>query len=42
MDIGNDITAKFSVGVDNILDENYYDHHPYPQRTYFANIALDI
>lgn len=42
MDIGNDMTARFSVGVDNILDENYYDYHPYPQRTYFANIGLDI
>ncbi|KAF3978407.1 MAG: TonB-dependent receptor [Methylococcales symbiont of Iophon sp. n. MRB-2018] len=42
MDVGNDMTAKFSVGVDNILDLNYYDHHPYPQRTYFATIGLDI
>ncbi len=42
MDVGHDTTVKFSVGIDNILDENYYDHHPYPQRTYFANIALDI
>ncbi|MCK4842323.1 MAG: TonB-dependent receptor [Methylococcales bacterium] len=42
MDIGNDITAKFSVGIDNILNEKYYDHHPYPQRTYFATIGLDI
>ncbi len=42
MDVGNDITAKFSVGVDNILNEKYYDHHPYPQRTYFASIGLDI
>ncbi len=42
MDVGNDITAKFSVGVDNILNEKYYDFHPYPQRTYFASIGLDI
>lgn len=42
MDVGNDMTAKFSVGVDNILDINYYDFHPYPQRTYFATIGLDI
>jgi len=42
MDVGNDTTAKFSVGVDNILDEDVYDHHPYPQRTYFANVSLDI
>ncbi len=42
MDVGNDITAKFSVGVDNILNEKYYDFHPYPQRTYFATIGLDI
>ncbi len=42
MDVGHDMKAKFSVGVDNILDEDYYDFHPYPQRTYFANISLDI
>lgn len=42
MDVGNDMTAKFSVGVDNILNEKYYDFHPYPQRTYFASIGLDI
>jgi len=42
MDIGHDMTAKFSVGVDNILNEKYYDFHPYPQRTYFASIGLDI
>ena len=40
IDVGNDMTAKFSVGVDNILNEKYYDHHPYPQRTYFANYRL--
>lgn len=42
LDVGNDMTAKFSVGVDNILNEKYYDFHPYPQRTYFASIGLDI
>ena len=42
MDVGNDMTTKFSVGVENILDENIFDHHPYPQRTYTANISLDI
>jgi len=42
VDVGNDMTAKFSVGVDNILNEKYYDFHPYPQRTYFASIGLDI
>lgn len=42
MAVGNDMTAKFSVGVDNILNEKYYDAHPYPQRTYFATIGLDI
>lgn len=41
-DIGNGIKAKFSVGIDNLLDEEYYDFHPYPQRTYFANIGFDI
>ena len=42
LDLGNDITTRFSVGVDNILNEAYYDFHPYPQRTFFANIGLDI
>jgi iron complex outermembrane receptor protein len=42
MDVGNGIMAKFSVGIDNLLDQDYYDFHPYPQRTYFANIGLDI
>ena len=42
MPIGNDMTAKFSVGVDNVLNEKYFDAHPYPQRTYFATIGLDI
>jgi len=40
--IGNDMTMTMSVGVDNLLNENYYDFHPYPQRSYFASIALDI
>ena len=42
LDVGNGVTTRFSVGIDNILNESYYDFHPYPQRTYFANIALDI
>jgi iron complex outermembrane receptor protein len=42
LELSNDITTRFSVGVDNILNEAYYDFHPYPQRTFFANIALDI
>ncbi|HHZ70614.1 MAG TPA: TonB-dependent receptor [Methylococcaceae bacterium] len=40
--LANDMTATFSMGVDNLLNENYYDFHPYPQRTYFANVSLDI
>jgi iron complex outermembrane recepter protein len=40
--LANDMTATFSMGVDNLLNENYFDHHPYPQRTYFANVSLDI
>lgn len=42
MAVGHGVTAKFSVGVDNILDLDYYDHHPYPQRTYFASVGLAI
>jgi iron complex outermembrane receptor protein len=40
--LGNDMTATVSFGIDNLLDEDYYDYHPYPQRTYFATIGLDI
>jgi len=40
--IGNDMTMTMTVGVDNLLNENYFDFHPYPQRSYFASIALDI
>lgn len=42
MDVGHAVRLKFSVGIDNLLDEDYYDYHPYPQRTYFANISMDI
>ncbi len=40
--LGNDMTATISFGIDNLLDEDYYDFHPYPQRTYFARIGLDF
>jgi len=40
-DLG-DYKLKASIGVNNILDEDVFDHHPYPQRTYFANIGLKI
>jgi len=33
---------KLSVGIDNVLNEDYYDYHPYPQRTFFTSISLDI
>ncbi|MEE9346125.1 MAG: TonB-dependent receptor [Methylococcales bacterium] len=42
LDVGNGITTRFSVSVENILNEKHYDFHPYPQRTYIANIAVDI
>lgn len=42
MDVGNGMKARFSIGVDNLLDEAYYEHHPYPRRTFFANVGLDI
>jgi iron complex outermembrane receptor protein len=42
LDVGNGKSARFSVGIDNLLDENYYDNHPYPQRTYFARVGFDI
>ncbi len=40
-DLG-DYKLKASIGVNNILDQDVWDHHPYPQRTYFANIGLKI
>jgi len=41
-EVAHDMTATFSMGVDNLLNEDYFDYHPYPQRTYFANVSLDI
>ncbi len=40
--LAHDMKATFSMGVDNLLNEDYFDYHPYPQRTYFANVSLDI
>jgi len=40
--VGDDKTLKFSVGINNLFDEEYYDHQAYPSRTYFARIGLDI
>jgi len=40
--LAHDMTATFSMGVDNLLNEDYFDYHPYPQRTYFANVSVDI
>ena len=40
--VDDDKTLKFSVGINNLLDEEYYDNHAYPSRTYFARIGLDI
>jgi iron complex outermembrane receptor protein len=31
---------KASIGVDNITDELYYEFHPFPRRTYFAELKL--
>jgi len=41
-ELGNGMTARVSAGIDNLLDQDYYDFHPYPQRTYFVNVGLDI
>jgi len=38
----NGMLVKLSAGIDNLLNEDYYDHHPYPQRTFFTSISLDI
>lgn len=38
----NGMLVKLSAGIDNLLNEDYYDYHPYPQRTIFTSISLDI
>ncbi|MEW5009275.1 MAG: TonB-dependent receptor, partial [Cycloclasticus sp.] len=40
--LNNGMVMKLSAGIDNLLNEDYYDYHPYPQRTYFTSISLDI
>jgi iron complex outermembrane receptor protein len=40
--LSDGMTLKLSAGIDNVLNEDYYDYHPYPQRTYFVSVGLDI
>ena len=40
--LNNGAILKLSAGIDNLLNEDYYDHHPYPQRTFFTSVSLDI
>jgi len=38
----DEMMLKLSAGIDNVLNEDYYDYHPYPQRTFFTSISLDM
>jgi len=31
-----------SVGIDNLANERYWNFHPYPQRSYSAELAFDL
>jgi iron complex outermembrane receptor protein len=33
-------TTQFSLGVDNIFNEEAYVHHPWPSRTFFLEAKL--
>lgn len=34
--------TKFSLGVDNVTDEAAFVHHPWPQRTVYVEVSLDL
>jgi len=34
--------GRFSLGVNNLTDEEAFVFHPWPQRTFFVELALDI
>ena len=34
--------GRLSFGVDNITNEEAYVHHPWPKRTFFAEVAVDV
>ncbi|MDO8843036.1 TonB-dependent receptor [Methylicorpusculum sp.] len=36
-----DLKSNISAGIDNILDVDVFENHPYPQRTYFVKVAFD-
>jgi hypothetical protein len=42
MDLGDGQTGRFTFGIDNLLDGKNYDSHPYPSRTYYASVGVDI
>lgn len=35
-------TTSISLGIDNVTDESVFVYHPWPQRTLYLNISLDI
>lgn len=35
------LKSTISAGIDNVLDQNVYENHPFPQRTYFVKASID-
>lgn len=35
------LKSTLSAGIDNVLDQNVYENHPFPQRTYFVKASFD-
>lgn len=39
--VNDDLSSSISFGVDNILNEIAFEHHPYPQRIWYVSLSLD-
>ena len=37
----HNLKSTISAGIDNVLDQNVYENHPFPQRTYFVKASFD-
>lgn len=37
----HNLKSTISAGIDNVLDQNVYENHPYPLRTYFVKASFD-
>lgn len=39
--IYRDLKSSISAGIDNVLNQNVYENHPFPMRTYFVKASID-